>query len=82
MVGVPHPDFGEGVIAIVVPESGQTLEEAAIIRHLKDTMANFKVPKRVFVQAELPRNAMGKVQKTLLRQAWQHTFKSPEHTTQ
>jgi malonyl-CoA/methylmalonyl-CoA synthetase len=67
VVGVPHPDFGEAVIAIVVPRSGATPEAAAIVATLKSQIAAFKVPKRVFVVAELPRNTMGKVQKNLLR---------------
>jgi malonyl-CoA/methylmalonyl-CoA synthetase len=65
--GVPHPDFGEGVVAAVVPQPGAHLTEAGLIEHTKQRIANFKVPKRVFVLAELPRNAMGKVQKNLLQ---------------
>jgi malonyl-CoA/methylmalonyl-CoA synthetase len=67
VVGVPHPDFGECVIAVVVPQGGAALEEEALIATLKRQIANFKVPKRVFIVDELPRNAMGKVQKQLLR---------------
>ena len=65
--GVPHPDFGEGVVAAVVPQPGAHLTEASLIDQAKQRIANFKVPKRVFVLAELPRNAMGKVQKNLLQ---------------
>jgi malonyl-CoA/methylmalonyl-CoA synthetase len=68
VVGVPHPDFGEGVIAVVVPQPGAALDAAALIAALKDKIAAFKVPKRVFVEPELPRNQMGKVQKNLLRE--------------
>ncbi|MEO0318412.1 MAG: hypothetical protein RL404_2089 [Pseudomonadota bacterium] len=68
VVGVPHPDFGEAVTAIVVPRKGDTLSEAAIIAELKSKVANFKVPKRVHFVDELPRNTMGKVQKNLLRE--------------
>lgn len=74
VVGVPHPDFGEGVIAVVVPRPGATLDAAAIVGALKTKIANFKVPKRVFVERELPRNAMGKVQKNLLRDAHKALF--------
>ena len=74
VVGVPHPDFGEGVIAVVIPKPGQTVQADAVMGALKGRIANFKVPKRVFVQSELPRNAMGKVQKNLLRQAHQALF--------
>jgi malonyl-CoA/methylmalonyl-CoA synthetase len=68
VVGVPHPDFGEAVVAVVVPRAGETVEAEALTRALKAKIANFKVPKAVFVVPELPRNAMGKVQKNLLRQ--------------
>ncbi len=68
VVGVPHPDFGEAVTAIVVPRKGSSLSEAAIIAELKSKIANFKVPKRVYFVDELPRNTMGKVQKNLLRE--------------
>jgi malonyl-CoA/methylmalonyl-CoA synthetase len=68
VVGVPHPDFGEGVIAVVVRKPGADLEPAAMIADLKSRIANFKVPKQLFVVDELPRNAMGKVQKNLLRE--------------
>ncbi|HZT55125.1 MAG TPA: malonyl-CoA synthase, partial [Burkholderiaceae bacterium] len=68
VIGVPHPDFGEAVVAVVVPRPGSTPDAAALIKALKSKVANFKVPKRVFVVAELPRNAMGKVQKNLLRE--------------
>ncbi|OWQ86926.1 malonyl-CoA synthase [Roseateles aquatilis] len=74
VVGVPHPDFGEAVIAVVVPRPGAQVEGAAVIAALKDRIANFKVPKRVFVENELPRNAMGKVQKNLLRERHRGLF--------
>jgi malonyl-CoA/methylmalonyl-CoA synthetase len=74
VVGVPHPDFGEAVIALVVARPGQTPEPAALIAALKARIANFKVPKQLFVVAELPRNTMGKVQKNLQRQQHQALF--------
>lgn len=74
VVGVPHPDFGEGVIGIVVTHDGQPLDEAALITRLKHELANYKVPKRLFFVDDLPRNAMGKVQKNVLRQRHHHTF--------
>ena len=74
VIGVPHPDFGEGVVAVIVPQPGHTLQETEVIAALKNTIAGFKVPKRVFLASDLPRNAMGKVQKNLLRQSHQHTF--------
>ena len=74
VVGVPHPDFGEGVVAVVVAQPGATLAPAAMIGQLKASIANFKVPKHLFVVADLPRNAMGKVQKNLLREQHQALF--------
>ena len=67
VVGVPHPDFGEAVVAVVVGRAGAVPDPAAMTHALKAKIANFKVPKSIFVVAELPRNAMGKVQKNLLR---------------
>jgi malonyl-CoA/methylmalonyl-CoA synthetase len=68
VVGVPHADFGEAVVALVVPRPGAVLDPAAITAALKSTIAAFKVPKHVRVVDALPRNAMGKVQKKLLRE--------------
>jgi len=68
VIGVPHPDFGEAVVAVVVMRDGATLSETALIDTLKSRIANFKVPKRVHFVAELPRNTMGKVQKNRLRE--------------
>lgn len=67
VIGVPHTDFGEAVVAIVVPESENSVDEAIIIKHAKIQLANFKVPKRVVLVDKLPRNTMGKVQKNVLR---------------
>ena len=74
VVGVPHADFGEAVIAVVVPQAGAAVDAAALIATLKGRIANFKVPKQVFVEAELPRNQMGKVQKNLLREQHKGLF--------
>ncbi len=74
VIGVPHPDFGEAVVAVVTPKPGATLDPAAVVARLKSQIANFKVPKKVFVVAELPRNAMGKVQKNLLREQHKALF--------
>ena len=68
VVGVPHPDFGEAVVALVVARPGAALDADAIAATLKATIAGFKVPKHVRVVEALPRNAMGKVQKKLLRE--------------
>ena len=68
VIGVPHPDFGEGVLAVVVPRAGASVDSAALVAALKNGIAGFKVPKQVFVVHELPRNTMGKVQKNLLRE--------------
>ena len=68
--GVPHPDFGEGVVAAVVPKSGASLDETAIRSALADGLAKFKQPKAVVILDALPRNTMGKVQKTALREAY------------
>ncbi|BEP55285.1 malonyl-CoA synthase [Variovorax sp. V118] len=67
VIGVPHPDFGEVGVAIVIPKGGATIDADAIVAELKAKLANFKIPKRCFVVPELPRNTMGKVQKALLR---------------
>jgi malonyl-CoA/methylmalonyl-CoA synthetase len=74
VVGVPHPDFGEGVIAFIVPKAGATLDADALVGALKAKIANYKVPKRAFIVPELPRNAMGKVQKNLLRDGQRGLF--------
>jgi malonyl-CoA/methylmalonyl-CoA synthetase len=70
VVGVPHPDFGEAVTAIVVSKPGTRPTETDILMALKRKLANFKVPKRVYFIDELPRNAMGKVQKNVLREKY------------
>jgi malonyl-CoA/methylmalonyl-CoA synthetase len=70
LVGVPHADFGEVGVAVVVPKPGAALEPDQIIARLKSKLANFKIPKRCVVIAELPRNSMGKVQKNLLREQY------------
>ena len=67
VIGAPHPDFGEGVVAVVVARPGAKPDAAALIAALKSRIANFKVPKHLFVVDDLPRNTMGKVQKNLLR---------------
>jgi malonyl-CoA/methylmalonyl-CoA synthetase len=74
VVGLPHRDFGEGVIAVVVPKAGATLDGAQMVAALKTRIANFKVPKQVFIVPDLPRNAMGKVQKNLLREQHKGLF--------
>ncbi|RIK98618.1 MAG: malonyl-CoA synthase [Burkholderiales bacterium] len=68
VIGVPHRDFGEAVVAVVVRAPGARLDEDALVALLKGRIASFKVPKRVHVVDELPRNTMGKVQKNVLRE--------------
>ncbi len=74
LVGVPHPDFGEVGVAVVIPKPGATLEGSQIVGELKSRLANFKIPKQCFVVSELPRNTMGKVQKNLLREQYKNLF--------
>jgi len=74
LVGVPHPDFGEVGVAVVTAKPGARIDAEQIVAGLKSQLANFKIPKRCFVVAELPRNAMGKVQKNLLREQHKQLF--------
>ena len=67
VIGLPHKDFGEGVTAVVVARPGAVLAEKAILAALEGRLARYKQPKRVVTVAELPRNAMGKVQKNVLQ---------------
>jgi malonyl-CoA/methylmalonyl-CoA synthetase len=76
VIGVPHKDFGEGVIAIVVGDENDSrlLCEEAVIGKAREQLAGFKVPKKVFIHNELPRNAMGKVEKAKLRELHRDVF--------
>ena len=70
VIGVPHADFGEGVVAVVVADGSSELTEQSVVEALKDRLARFKQPKRVYIVDELPRNTMGKVQKNVLRDVY------------
>jgi len=74
VIGVPHPDFGEGVVAVVVTATGAPPEEAAVRAALGRALARFKHPKAIFAVKDLPRNTMGKVQKNLLREAYKDAY--------
>ena len=74
--GVPHADFGEGVTAAVVAQPGAARDAKAVIAALQSTLAKFKQPKRVIFLDELPRNAMGKVQKAALRATYKDIYQS------
>ena len=78
VIGAPHPDFGEGVVAVVVSATGHALETAEVRTHLKGVLAGFKQPQRVEMVSELPRNAMGKIQKNSLRDQFKHVFTHAE----
>ncbi len=76
LVGVPHPDFGEVGVAVVIAKSGAKVNGDAVVASLKAQLANFKIPKQCFVVPELPRNTMGKVQKNVLREQYKSLFNS------
>ena len=70
VIGVPHADFGEGIVAIVVPRDAARVSEDSVMIACRDSLANFKVPKKVIIVDKLPRNAMAKVQKNVLRDTY------------
>jgi malonyl-CoA/methylmalonyl-CoA synthetase len=74
VIGLPHPDLGEAVTA-VVKGADKVPDEATVIAHCRERLAGFKLPKRVLVVDELPRNAMGKVEKKRLRETWADLFR-------
>ena len=74
LVGVPHPDFGEVGVAVVIAKPGAPVSGEVVLASLKAQLANFKIPKKCFVVPELPRNTMGKVQKNLLREQYKGLF--------
>ncbi|MBV0912409.1 malonate--CoA ligase [Anianabacter salinae] len=74
VIGVPHPDFGEAVVGLLVARPGETVSTDAIMAALGDQLARFKQPKRLFVVTEFPRNTMGKLQKNILREQFAGTF--------
>ena len=75
MIGLAHPDLGEGVTAVVVPQKGADLDERAVIAAITDKLARYKQPKRVLFVDELPRNVMGKVQKAELRKSYADLYR-------
>jgi malonyl-CoA/methylmalonyl-CoA synthetase len=75
VIGVAHPDFGEGVTAVVARKADAALTEAGVIGALKERLAAYKLPKRVLFVDDLPRNAMGKVQKALLRETYKDLYR-------
>jgi malonyl-CoA/methylmalonyl-CoA synthetase len=74
VIGVPHPDFGEAVVAVVVLAPDSQPDQNQLMAGLRHQLAGFKLPKRIFLLPDLPRNAMGKVQKNLLREKFAETF--------
>jgi malonyl-CoA/methylmalonyl-CoA synthetase len=74
VVGVPHPDFGEVGVALIIAKPGASVQPDRVLAELKLKLANFKIPKACLVVDELPRNTMGKVQKNLLRERYKTSF--------
>ncbi len=74
VVGVPHPDLGEAVVAVVVPRDPAFADGDALIAALADRLARYKQPRRLYLVPELPKNSMGKVQKTILRERYGNAF--------
>ncbi|MGY9006131.1 MAG: malonate--CoA ligase [Alphaproteobacteria bacterium] len=74
IIGAPHSDFGEGVIAVVAPKPGASLTESGVIQTLSDCLAKFKQPKKVFFVNVLQRNTMGKIEKAKLRETYKDAF--------
>ena len=74
VIGVPHADFGEGVVAVLVEKNNETIDSDGIAKALSATIAKFKQPKKYVVVSELPRNAMGKVQKNVMRDSYATIF--------
>ena len=74
VIGVPHPDFGEVGVAVVIAKPGAQLDGRQLVADMKAKLANFKIPKHCVVVSELPRNTMGKVQKNLLRDQYKSLF--------
>ena len=75
IIGLPHKDFGEAVTAVVIPEDmNQLPNEKRIIDQLKQQLANYKIPKKIIILEQLPRNTMGKVQKNVLREAYKQLW--------
>ena len=74
VIGVPHADLGEGLVAVICVTPGDTLDTDSVIEALKASLAGFKVPRQIYSVDELPRNAMGKVQKNILRERYAETF--------
>lgn len=70
VMGVPHPDFGESVVAVIVPETGAAIDDASVRDWVEGRLARFKHPRRIHLVEALPRNAMGKVQKAELRRIY------------
>jgi malonyl-CoA/methylmalonyl-CoA synthetase len=81
VIGCPHPDFGEGVTAVVVTEANASINAASISAALDQRLAKFKLPKRVLIVSELPRNTMGKVQKNVLRENYRDVFTKAQAAT-
>jgi malonyl-CoA/methylmalonyl-CoA synthetase len=77
VIGVPHPDLGEGVTAVVVRKKDAPVDEQAVLDGLKDRLARYKQPKRVLFVDDLPRNTMGKVQKNVLRENYAALYTAP-----
>ncbi|WP_116132354.1 malonyl-CoA synthase [Tropicimonas sp. IMCC34043] len=76
VIGAPHPDFGESVVAVLVPEPGAMLDIATIEAEIGTRLARFKQPRHYVILEELPRNSMGKVQKKLLREQYRGIFET------
>lgn len=76
VIGVPHPDFGEGVTAVVVRQKGASIDEKAIADELAAKLAKFKLPKKIIFVDDLPRNTMGKVQKNVMRDTYKDIYRA------
>ena len=75
VIGVSHPDFGEGIVAIIVEKKGQNIDPQSLHEALQKNLAAFKLPKKIHTIKELPRNTMGKVQKNVLRNVYKNEFR-------